>query len=387
MSLRILIATHAPADRRTAVYRSVSDRASHLRSVGCEVDVLSRDDLARPAWARLDPLLLPILLAARDLSKYDVIVFHSYLGWAFHLFRRWFDPSHRTTTITWFHGLEPLYHRAMRDEHRRQGRELSWRFRLLHETVMPRLLKRSCRASDAVFCFNSIEAAYLASEGWAEPHRVQQVSNGVEPECFLQRRHHNVARRLLFVGQWLPAKGIRYLVDAFTSLAALGDVELACVGTGASADDVLAAFPAAVRSRVSVFAHVDRHELYEQLAQADVFVFPSLSEGFSCALLEAMAASMPVVATRVGAAVDLLEDGRNGVLVLGADASALVAAVTRLVGDVRTRTAMGEAARNTASGFTSEAVGAGFALKVLDIVMRRGDVERRQAEMGSDAVY
>ncbi|HET9360666.1 MAG TPA: hypothetical protein VFO58_13025, partial [Vicinamibacterales bacterium] len=65
MSLRILIATHAPADRRTAVYRSVSDRASHLRSVGCEVDVLTRDDLARPAWTRLDPLLLPILLAAR----------------------------------------------------------------------------------------------------------------------------------------------------------------------------------------------------------------------------------------------------------------------------------------------------------------------------------
>jgi glycosyltransferase involved in cell wall biosynthesis len=387
MSLRILIATHAPADRRTAVYRCVSDRASHLRSVGCKVDVLSRDDLAHSAWARLDPLLLPILLAARDLSGYDVLIFHSYLGWAFHSLRRWFDPARRMTTITWFHGLEPLYHRAMRDEYRRQGRELSWRFRLLHETVMPRLLKRSCRASDAVFCFNSIEAGYLAAEGWAEPHRVRQVSNGVEPECFLPRRHHDVARRLLFVGQWLPAKGIRYLVDAFTSLAALGDVELACVGTGTAADDVLAMFPAAVRPRVSVFAHVDRLELYEQLARADLFVFPSLSEGFSCALLEAMAASMPVVATRVGAAVDLLDDGRNGVLVPGADSSAIVAAVTRLAGDVRTRTVLGEAARRTASGYTSEAAGTGFAIKVLDVVARRGGVERRQPVLGSDAVY
>jgi glycosyltransferase involved in cell wall biosynthesis len=365
----------------------VSDRASHLRSVGCTVDLLTRDDLARPAWARLDPLLLPILLAARDLSKYDVIVFHSFLGWAFHVLRRWLDPAYRKTTITWFHGLEPLYHRALRDEHRRQGRDLSWRFRFLHETVLPRILKRSCRASDAVFCFNSSEAEYLASEGWAEPHRVHQVVNGVEPECFLPRRHHDIARRLLFVGQWLPAKGTRYLVDAFTSLAALGDVELACVGTGTPADDVLAAFPAAVRSRVSVFARVDRHELYEQLVRADVFVFPSLSEGFSCALLEAMAASMPVVATRVGAAVDLLEDGRNGVLVPSADASALVAAVTRLLRDVRTRTAMGEAARRTASNFTSESAGTGFALKVLDLVMERGIVERRQVVMGSDAVY
>jgi glycosyltransferase involved in cell wall biosynthesis len=194
----------------------------------------------------------------------------------------------------------------------------------------------------------------------------------VDDECFLSRRHRDVARRLLFVGPWLPAKGIRYLVDAFTSLAALGDVELACVGTEVPADDVLSAFPAAVRSSVSVVTHADRHELCEQLEQADVFVLPSLSEGFSSALLEAMAASMPVVATRVGAAVDLLEDGRNGVLVPSADAAALVAAVTRLLGDVRTRTAMGEAARRTASRFTTDAAGVEFALNVLDVMMRRG---------------
>jgi hypothetical protein len=57
----------------------------------------------------------------------------------------------------------------------------------------------------------------------------------------------------------------------------------------------------------------------------------------------------------------------------------------RLVNDVRTRTVMGEAARRTARGFTSEAAGVGFALKVLDVVMERGTVERRQAVRGSDA--
>jgi glycosyltransferase involved in cell wall biosynthesis len=384
MSLRILIATHAPGDRQTAVHRSVSDRASHLRSVGCTVDVFTRDDLASPAWARLDPLLLPILLAVRDLSKYDVIVFHSYLGWVFHRLRRWIDPTRRITTITWFHGLEPLSYRAMRDDRQRRSRGLSW-LRLLNQIVMPRLMKGSSEASDAVFCFNSTEAGYLASEGWAEPHRVHQVANGVDVDCFLYKRHRDVVSRLLFVGEWLPGKGTRYLVDAFTSLAALGDLELACVGTRTSADDVLAAFPAAVRPRVSVFVEADRHELCEQFARADVFVFPSLSEGFSCALLAAMASSMPVVATRVGAAVDLLEDGRNGVLVPSANASALAAAVMRLVNDVRTRTVMGEAARRTARGFTSEAAGVGFALKVLDVVMERGTVERRQAVRGSDA--
>jgi len=386
VSLRILFATHAPADARTAVYRAVSEQARNLQSDGHHVDVITRSDLASSRWARLDPLLLPLVLATRGLSSYDVVVFHSYLGWAFHLLKRWLDPRRHVTTITWFHGLEPLYQRAMSEELAREHRTISLRSRLLHHLVLPRLLKRSCRASDAVFCFNSIEAQYLTTHGWAAPERVYRVSNGVEPACFVSRQHRDVASRLLFVGQWLPAKGIRYLVEAFTALAALGDVELSCVGTGASSDAVLAAFPAAVRSRVSVYPRVDRHELYEQLRQADLFVFPSLSEGFSCALIEAMAAALPVVATQVGAAVDLLQDGRNGTVVPCADATALVAAVTRLMGDARTRATLGEAARHTAARFTSDASCAGFAHNVFEIVERHGVMDRREAAIGSDAV-
>jgi glycosyltransferase involved in cell wall biosynthesis len=195
-----------------------------------------------------------------------------------------------------------------------------------------------------------------------------------------------VARRLLFVGQWLPAKGIRYLIEAFTSLSALGDVELACVGTGASSDVVRASFPAAVRSRVSVWPHVDRQELYAQLDLADVFLFPSLSEGFSCALLEAMAAELPAVATPVGAAVDLLEDGRNGVFVPCADASALTAAVVRLTGDPLKRSALGAEASRTAARFTSEAACAEFARHVLTVAGPRSAITSSPAAIGSDAV-
>ncbi len=385
MSLRILFATHAPSDVRTAVYRSVAQQARHLQSEGHHVDLVTRNDLARPAWARLDPIVLPLLLAMRDLSTYDVIVFHSYLGWAFHLMRRWLDPGSRVASMTWFHGLEPLYHRAVADEYRRGNRRLSRRFRMLHHVLLPRLLKRSCRASDAVLCFNSLEADYLARESWAAPDRIHRVPNGVEADCFQSRRHRPVARRLLFVGQWLPAKGTRYLVDAFTSLAALGDFELACVGTGASAEAVQAEFPAAVRSRVLVLPRVDRPQLYEQLRLADVFLFPTLSEGFSCALLEAMAAELPIVTTPVGAAVDLLESGRNGVLVPSADASALVAAVARLAEDVQSRTALGQAARQTAGRFSTRAACAEFAGHVYDVVNRHGTVAHPPAVVHPDA--
>jgi len=384
MSLRILFATHAPADVKTAVYRSVAQQARHLQSEGHQVDLLTRSDLASPAWARLDPIVLPILLAFRDLSRYDVVVFHSYLGWAFHFLRRWFDPQRRMATLTWFHGLEPLYHRAVSEECRRADRVVSRRFRLLHHVLLPRFLKQSCRRSDAVLCFNSLEADYLVTHGWARPDRVHRVSNGVETDCFLSRRHRSVARRLLFVGQWLPAKGTRYLVDAFTSLAALSDFELACVGTGATAEAIQQEFPAAVRSRVSVLPRVDREQLYEQLRLADVFIFPTLSEGFSCALLEAMAAELPVVTTPVGSAVDFIDSGQNGVLVPCADVTALVAAVARMGGDVQTRAALGLSARQTATRFTVRASCLDFAARVY-AVANRDAVSRPDVMVRPDA--
>jgi glycosyltransferase involved in cell wall biosynthesis len=385
VSLRILFATHAPSDSKTAVYRSVAQQAQHLQSEGHYVHLLTRGDLASARWARFDPILLPLLLIRRDLSAYDAVVFHSYLGWAFHLLRRWLDPRGRAATITWFHGLEPLYHRAASEEYRRDDRRPSLRFRLLHHILLPRLLKASCRRSDGVFCFNSIEAEYLAAHRWARSERIHRVSNGVETDCFHSRRHNRVAKRLLFVGQWLLPKGTRYLIDAFTSLAALGDFELACVGTGAPSEEVLSEFPAAVRSRVIVRSRVDRPELYEQLRAADIFLFPTLSEGFSCALLEAMAAELPVVTTPVGAAVDLIEDGRHGVLVRRADASALVKAVARLAEDIETRTALGSSARQAASRFTTRATGVEFASRLLDIVNRRGSATAKSAVVHPDA--
>ena len=387
MSLRILVATHASRNPRMAVYRTVMEHASHLRTQGHEVEVLTRDDLGLPALARLDPLLLPLALMSRGLASYDLVIFHSFLGWAFHVFGRLLNPRHQVATVTWFHGLEPLYHRALIDEHRRSGRRLSRRFRTLHLQLMPRLLKWSCRRSSAVFCLNQAEADYLTTNGWSPPERVYRVSNGVEPGCFVPRSHRRTARRLLFIGQWLPMKGVRYLVDAFTSLAAHHDLELACVGTGVSEDIVCSAFPADVRSRVVVRPHVDREELQEQLRQADLFLFPSLSEGSSCALLEAMAAELPTIATPVGTARELLQDGRHGVLVPCADPSALVAAVTRLIDDAPERARLGTGAGRVAAGFTSEIVWADFSAKAVQVFARYRADHPPQTQPSNDVVY
>jgi glycosyltransferase involved in cell wall biosynthesis len=368
MTMRVLFAIHGPADERTAVYRSVGHRVEALRQRGHHADLLTAGDLRGRGPARLDPLLLAPALSRRRLARYDAVVFHSHLGWAFHAARPWLDPARRVVTITSFHGLEPLYYTALGRELARRGEPLSARFRLLHGRVMPRLLRFSCRHSDAVFCLNTHEVQYLASQGWVAPERIYRLANGVEADCFMDRTPAARVRRLLFVGQWLPAKGTRDLVDAFSALAGRADLELACVGTGADEARVLADFPDAVRGRVRVRPRVDRSELHAELAHADLFLFPSLSEGFSNALLEAMAASLPIVATPVGAAVDLLRDGVNAAVVPAADSAALTARIDSLLTRRDGRAALGRAAQATAREYEMEHVNERFVQQLMHVM-------------------
>jgi glycosyltransferase involved in cell wall biosynthesis len=102
--------------------------------------------------------------------------------------------------------------------------------------------------------------------------------------------------------------------------------------------------------------------LREHLAGADIFVLPSRSEGFSNAIIEAMAASLPVVATGVGGNAEAVQDGVTGFLVPREDASALADAILRLLSDPFQAKAMGAAGRNlVAERFTTEVMMSGIA--------------------------
>jgi glycosyltransferase involved in cell wall biosynthesis len=81
------------------------------------------------------------------------------------------------------------------------------------------------------------------------------------------------------------------------------------------------------------------------LAAGDIFVLPSHEEGFSNALLEAMAAKLAVIATAIGGNLDAIVDGESGILVPPRDPPALAVALKRLAGDPALRRRLGEAAR------------------------------------------
>jgi glycosyltransferase involved in cell wall biosynthesis len=93
-----------------------------------------------------------------------------------------------------------------------------------------------------------------------------------------------------------------------------------------------------VADRVRFLGH--RSDIPELLAVCDIFVLPSLYEGSSLAVLEAMAAHRAVISSAIGGTDELIEDGRSGLLVPPGNAGALAAAVQRLLGDGELRASL-----------------------------------------------
>lgn len=154
----------------------------------------------------------------------------------------------------------------------------------------------------------------------------------------------------LFLGGFAdPAKGGAVLFEALPELLADADgLRVVLAGPG----ELPGELPERARWR-GLLAIPDKDVA---LAEADLFLMPSLSEGMPIALLEAMVHGLPIVATRVGAVPEILSDDRDAVLVEPGDAGALVAAAAALAADPERRERLGEAARERARRLADEDV-------------------------------
>ena len=266
-----------------------------------------------------------------------------------------------------FHGVEPLYYRELREETIASGQALSWRYRLLQERLMPFMLRTACRRADAVTCLNRAEGEVISALNWVPSGGLEILAHGVPNEFFAPPRVTRPLRTMLFVGQWLPMKGIAHLRDAAVTLLR-GDpaLRLVCAGTLVSAQFVLPDFPTELQARVVVMPRVEQGALADLYRDADVFVFPSLYEGFSRAILEAMAGRLAIVTTAVGVAADALRDEENALIVPKRSAAAIVAAVRRLQLDTALAARLGAAAAAAAGEYRLETV----ERHTLSVVMR-----------------
>ncbi len=165
---------------------------------------------------------------------------------------------------------------------------------------------------------------------------------------------------ILTVGNIRPVKGHDVLVEAAGLL--LRDYPAARIQIAGEVLDT--AFHAKLQQRVADLAITDRLQFLGNVAdprallsQASVFVLPSRSEGFSNAIVEAMMAGLPVVATTVGGNAEAVVDAETGLLVPPDRPEALAAALRQLLDDPEQMRQMGEAGRERAEAhFTSESM-------------------------------
>ena len=133
------------------------------------------------------------------------------------------------------------------------------------------------------------------------------------------------------VGWLTPVKGHRYLIEAFAKLKpSFPRLHLFIVGSGGLRADYQA-LVARLGITDAVTLAGDRTDIDACLASMSVFVLPSLNEGMGRALVEAMAAGRPVIATRVGGVPALIQDCRNGMLVPPGDVTALTRALSQIL--------------------------------------------------------
>ena len=342
------------------VEATLGELVAHLRNSGVDVEVLTTDvDRVRPfvrgrfdgceggvpvrrfRALRLAPLPLglgvvaPGMFPAAIASDAEVVHAH-----AFGHYPTWVGAAVRHLRST------PL----VVTPHADPGRGLPFS-RVYHRAVA----RATLGSADRIIVQSQTEEAFLASIGVPTDRmvriptaiRVEEFSLGPRPEADSPVRLLSVSR--LDLTQKDPRTLIRALAQVPPSVA----VHLSFIGDdwgGLGSVRALAARVDVAR-RLTFRTSVPRPELIRAYAAADIFILASHFESFPRVLLEAMAAGLPIIASRVGGISELLREGRNAILVPPEDPTALRDAIVSLAIDPRLRERYGRESRRRAEEF------------------------------------
>ncbi len=181
--------------------------------------------------------------------------------------------------------------------------------------------------------------------------KIRTIYEGIDLSLYPRRtrelkRSQDVPVVVGTVAHLSPEKGLQYLIEAASLIPDVKKrVRFVIVGDGVCREELCRY--AEERGLADIFEFAGFHASTSQFVESfDIFALPSLSEGLSSAILEAMASSLPIVATRVGGIPELVQEGHNGLLVAPGNPIALAGAIQRLVENPEEARRMGELGRD-----------------------------------------
>ena len=334
--------SRALAQRMAVEVRCFGDRQPGGAPEGVTVRGYTPWDRLRagPDGPRFAPALetLSIGLAmARDPVDADVAHAHT---WYADMAGLWIRTLHRIPLVVTLHSMEPL--RPWKADQLGSGYLLSsW----IEKTVV--------EAADRVIAVSGRMRDDILAHFGADPARVVVIHNGIDPERFRRTEQRDALDRLgvrppyvLFVGRITDQKGIFHLLDAVPRLP--GGVQVVLCASAPDTPEIEERLRRAVPRHPNVLwinemAPVD--VVVQLYSHAAVFVCPSVYEPFGLINLEAMACETPVVASAVGGILEVVEDGKTGLLVPPGHPEELAEALGRVLENPALGRSLGQAGR------------------------------------------
>ena len=253
---------------------------------------------------------------AREARRHDIEMLHSH-SWGVFL---------ETVAASWLTGSRSVH--TVHGPYLKHGKSLAQRARARLRRSLERL---AARRVEGIACVAASVREFVTHE-MRLPTKVSVIHNGI-PDYVAPSPSPPAqdARRLVSVGRLAAVKSYDVLLRAFAQISHNRPrLRLTLVGDGPERENL-----ERLAERLCVSSSVDfvgfRDDVADLLAEQDMFVLSSQHEGISIAILEAMRAGLPVVATRVGGVPDTVVDGVTGVLVPPDDARSMAATIDRLL--------------------------------------------------------
>ncbi|NJR49591.1 MAG: glycosyltransferase family 4 protein, partial [Leptolyngbyaceae cyanobacterium CSU_1_3] len=308
--MKTLFTCHYPFNPNAGAAGVTWRLGQEYQKLGHEVQYYSLNDLPQKVHRLMRFATFPMFVAgqiSRLLEQQAIEVVDASTGdaWAWSTLLSKFHKR-RPLLVARCHGLEHIEHLEYLEEARRGNLNLSWKYPLYRGSIRLWEAATSMRQADLVLLLNQRDRQHAIDHLGVHPDRAHVIANGI-PDAYLRLPFEPTPApdqpiRIAQVSSYIIRKGIQYGTPALnTILKRYPQVEVSMLGTEVSAEAVYADFEPGVRDRVKVVPAYANNMLPALLQGHHIKLFPTISEGFGVALVEAMACGLaPITSAALG---------------------------------------------------------------------------------------
>lgn len=222
------------------------------------------------------------------------------------------------------------------------------------------LARKIFRRAEGISCVSSFLKDYLVESGLSKEDKIKILPMPVDARKFKRQKLLKKDKKtLLCVARFTRQKGLEYLISAIRMLFDKGfDFETKIIGGGPQRDYLEKKIKElGLSEKISLLDSIPQENLFSHYQKSELFVLPSIEEGFGLVLVEAQLCGLPVIGTRSGGITDIIQDNLTGLLVKPQDPLDLAKAIEKILSDPGFAEGLAERGYHSAiSKFSPEAI-------------------------------